>query len=486
MSDGGNPIDTIRSLMEQGRFQEALDECRALLFEDPESQEVLALLREANEAIESGEVRPVSGSTDLESRLAAEFGADEEPSGADEEPSTLSEEDRERVSALVAEGEKAFAGGRYQEALDVWSRIYIVDLNNTRAQKLIEKARVALEEEQRKWDELIQEANDLLEGKDYKGATEVFQRVLDASPNHAEALDGIERVEQAEKDDEEKAGKTKQMMVKAARLFKEGQLSEAIYTWEKVLEIEPDNERARNFLREARQKAGEPVTGSGMYDLAPPPRSDKPAAPPSARSELLTAAYDTDVPMPTVGAARSPLPKLLGIAALAALIVMGGVYLVLNRDTGGLDDDIDVVDVEPTIEAAPAAPVEDVVPPVLEAVTVAELDKEIGANPTYDEAKKAFGEGRYEQAAALYKTIMLEVPDNPLVKQQLHRSFYDAGVMALRAGETDHAAELFSTALDIEPQDSIAKRNLEAARRYAGTKPDDRLRWYAQLLVLRS
>lgn len=478
-------IRAIRQIIDEGRFQEALDECRALLFEDPQNQEVLALLREATEGMESGAPASSSRASSYE-----EEPLDEEGDGDDEgaESTGLSGEDQERLKALVDEGEEAFAAGRFQQAIDVWSRIYIVDLNNTRAQKLVDRARKALDEELRRFDEIIQDANDLLERKDYDGAAARFKEVLEESPQHPEATEGLERIEQSKRDEAERESKSKQLLAKASKLLKDGATAEATYTLEKLLESEPGNVRARQMLDSARRASGEhPVlaepTGSGRPRTSGPVATRPAAA--SASSDAPQGADSGALPLPYSG---NPLPKFLGIAALAAVIVGGSVYALLSSDPMGdveIDFDQLVTATPEQTPDVPSSPVEDLLPASLDPETTTALDKELSANPSYPLAKKAYVEGRFEEAMGIFRTLSTEVPDNALVKQHLHRCLFNTAVLALRGGDAVTAAGRFSEALAMEPQDSVAQRGLKAARNYEGKAADDRLRWYGQLLPLR-
>ncbi|MFN7972771.1 MAG: tetratricopeptide repeat protein [Acidobacteriota bacterium] len=470
-------VDSIRSLVAEGRYQEAIDECRAQLFEDPENAEVVALMREATAALE-GEgpaVAPRGGSYDT-----GEAEEEEEPADS----SDLAAEDRERVDTLVKEGQALFDDGRLQQAIDAWSRIYIIDLNNQRAHRLIEKARIALEEEQRKWDEVIQEGNDLLDAGKFDEALAKYREVLDSNPNHGEALEAVERVESMRRQREEKQQKSKELWAKAQKLLKDQNYSEAIYNLEKLLELEPKNREAAQALAEAKRQSGDlvvsnaaPVAGKGKKGAAPK------AASSAASLDLSPDAQD----MPVASVKRSnPLPKLVAVAFVASAIVGGATYFLLTMGSEVPDDADDpvVTTVTPTV-MTPAAPVEDVVPVALEAAAVTAAEKEIGKNATYLDARKAFNDGRFEQAASLYQAALNELPGNALVTQQLHRCYYNAGVIALRGGDAGKAVEQWNLALQMDPTDTVTKRNLEAAKRYAGAPSDDRIRWYAQLSSLR-
>lgn len=517
-NDLSRHVASVRKLMSDGRYQEVIDECRGMLFDDPENEDVLSLLREANAAIESGEeVRPSAefdeepeaeivettpvddamgepeeAGTDeppagntamtLEERLSQEFGGD-----ATEAPSDLGDDDQARVTALVDEGQAYFDDGRFQHAIDVWSRIFIVDLNNSNAQKLIERARVALEEDQRKWDELIQEGNDHLDAEEFEQAAAKFNQVLQASPNHAEAVEGLERIEQHHAEASEKADKSKELMSKGAKLFQDGKVSEAIYTWEKLLEIDPNNQRAREYLSEARQQMDQPVTGADMYaEAAPAPSSAATiGAPAGQQSDLLSAAYSEEESLPEAPEIKSPLPKFLAIAGVAALIVAAAIFFSLGRETIDFEAiDAQYSEVGATTSVGQSAPVEDVIPPALDPATVELLEAELSEVAPYLEARTAFEEGRYADSVDLYQLAQQEAPDNALLRQQFHRSQFNLGVLAARSGSWSEATSRLEAALALEPEDSVAKRVVAAITRNQ-SNADERLTWFAQLVPLR-
>ncbi len=101
----------------------------------------------------------------------------------------------ERVQELLVKGQAAFDAGSYQEAIDIWSRIYLIDPSSESAGERIDAARARLEEQSRELELLLHEANEAAERGDTPRALEMVERVLAQQSGHLEALDLKERLE---------------------------------------------------------------------------------------------------------------------------------------------------------------------------------------------------------------------------------------------------------------------------------------------------
>ena len=64
-------------------------------------------------------------------------------------------------------------------------------------------------------------------------------------------------------------------------------------------------------------------------------------------------------------------------------------------------------------------------------------------------------------------------------------SWYNWGVLRLKAGELNDAEERFQEVLDLEPNDHEARSHLEVVHRYQTRPPDASLTAYSQGLPLR-
>lgn len=119
------------------------------------------------------------------------------------------EADNARIDRLLDEGQKIYERGDYQEAIDVWSRIFLIDIDNLDASNRIEEAR--------KWKAEVERAEKLFhEGvaQIERGATaeglSSFRKALELVPDHSltrEYLDqlGADQVPADERADEAEA-----------------------------------------------------------------------------------------------------------------------------------------------------------------------------------------------------------------------------------------------------------------------------------------
>src|SRR4051812_26259708 len=68
-----------------------------------------------------------------------------------------------RIESLLIAGLDRYFGGRYEEAVHIWTRVLFLDRAHPRAKAYIDRARTALAERQRRSDELLHASQSLLE-----------------------------------------------------------------------------------------------------------------------------------------------------------------------------------------------------------------------------------------------------------------------------------------------------------------------------------
>ncbi len=118
------------------------------------------------------------------------------PPAAEPSPEEAGEEGaEEKVQELLARGQAAFDSGSYQEAIDIWSRIYLIDPSSETAGERIDAARARMEEQSRELELLLHQANEAADQGDTAAALEILEGVLSRQPGHLEALDLKERLE---------------------------------------------------------------------------------------------------------------------------------------------------------------------------------------------------------------------------------------------------------------------------------------------------
>jgi len=137
---------------------------------------------------------PEPGGFDLAGEPA---GVEDAPRGAAED-SMAEPEAGERVQALLDEGEAAFDRGEYQAAIDAWSRIFLIDIDNQDAAQRIEKARQLKAEQERETEEIFHAGVARFDAGDWEGAREAFRKVLDEQPSYILAREYLEKIDERE------------------------------------------------------------------------------------------------------------------------------------------------------------------------------------------------------------------------------------------------------------------------------------------------
>ncbi len=132
---------------------------------------------------------------DQDAELSDLFSLPEEDGGdTTEEHDDDSAEGDDRVAELLAKGQQAFDSGSFQEAIDVWSRVYLVDPSSEVAGERIDEARARLEETSRELELLLHQANEAADHGRVQEALEAVDDILARQPGHLEALDLKERL----------------------------------------------------------------------------------------------------------------------------------------------------------------------------------------------------------------------------------------------------------------------------------------------------
>ena len=437
-----------------------------------------------------------------------------------------------KIAQLLAEGDQLQGQGKLHEAIDAWSRVFIIEDSNSDAEQRIDGARRALEDQARQMEEGLIRATDLEKEGRLEEARGELQAVLGIRPGHAEAQGMLEKVQ--------------------ARIDAGEEEVEAI-------PLEATDEVPA---------AEEPVAPAGAPPVPPPP-PELPQFPVDA-DDSGEAQTPTPPPKPPERerAVRTPAPKrsgaLVAVVALISVTVLGyGGWLAYQAffpsvpmddlsagippagdaeqnagpaDGGGGGESAvapGVGGVEPAGEPAgppepePAQPVvspgaagarsaellqsgirqfeagnyEAAVAQFQEAVKLdsANFDAQDWRDKAQAEVGKAalFGEemvsiqnlvDERDFHNALYKLYRVEPSDD--IQQRRTDSWiascwHDWGVLLLRAGNPGQAVEKLQEALKARPDDAEAVKHLEVARRYSRRAVDDSYRTYVSRLELR-
>jgi tetratricopeptide (TPR) repeat protein len=100
-----------------------------------------------------------------------------------------------RIQALLAQGQEESDRGDFQSAIDTWSRIYLIDAQNSEAEHRISQARQRREEVDRLAEQRFHEALDAFDQKRLEDAKTLCQEAIKLQPQHLEAHDLLQRLE---------------------------------------------------------------------------------------------------------------------------------------------------------------------------------------------------------------------------------------------------------------------------------------------------
>jgi tetratricopeptide (TPR) repeat protein len=105
-------------------------------------------------------------------------------------------ESERRIQQLLAEGQTALEGGDPQAAIDVWSRIFLIDIDHQEAARRIENARRMKAERDRQVEEAFHEGLARLEAHDADAARRAFERVLELQPGHLQSREYLQQLDE--------------------------------------------------------------------------------------------------------------------------------------------------------------------------------------------------------------------------------------------------------------------------------------------------
>ena len=122
------------------------------------------------------------------------------PNAAPRDPAEDAEgDDREsRVEDLLLAGLDQYFAGRYEEAIDVWTRVAFLDRRNSRAKAYIDRARGLVAERQREVEALVQEGVAAYHAGDLASARALLTKAVDRGGHTDTAHLFLERLHRSE------------------------------------------------------------------------------------------------------------------------------------------------------------------------------------------------------------------------------------------------------------------------------------------------
>jgi tetratricopeptide (TPR) repeat protein len=196
-----------------------------------------------------------------------QVGGDSEEQQPTEKLEFLSDEDR--IKQLLRDGDQLSSHGHYQRAIEVWSEIFMLDVNHPEALQKIEVARQAAAQQRTASQEIVKRGIAAYEGGDIEQARELFEQVRASDPDNPEAARYMEMLPAPS----EAPASLEDMIAQAEDAEKRGQYREAAVLFSQALAIDADNaelaDRVKNLnLMAKRQEQGRTVMGNARAFLA--------------------------------------------------------------------------------------------------------------------------------------------------------------------------------------------------------------------------
>jgi tetratricopeptide (TPR) repeat protein len=424
------------------------------------------------------------------------------PEPAPEEPESPSQE--QEIESLLSRGDEAARSGNRQQAIEIWSRVFLIDINNTEAVTRIEKARQEMAEGNRRIADSLRRGRESFEAGDFTAAREAFLEVLALDMNEETARSYIDRIEQELA--RPSAGLDLSRKVPAGDILEEELAAAAAPQPEAIAEPEfeplpaPPSPAPRRTVDKrfvaALGVAALLAVGAGAYFLLRPARPAPGRAAEGGPSlEHATMLFRDGKLAETIAELKRISPDSPDYARAQKLLTS------LTRGKGRTADAASASAPEAE-EASPAerAGARPSSEPSADSARLRAQAEQALTEKRYIEALKAFSaagpafqsdptfaqsmaaasekvseltpavklynEGEYETAIPMLWRIYQEDHDNQDARSYLVRSYYNLGVSQLHNGLFSKAAESFNEAIQLDPTDADAIRNKKFAERY--------------------
>jgi tetratricopeptide (TPR) repeat protein len=419
------------------------------------------------------------------------------PRAAPEPPPGPSPE--QEIASLLAKGDEASRAGNRQQAIEIWSRIFLIDINNSEAVGRIEKARQEMAEGNRRVAENLKQGRESFEAGDLTRAREAFLAVLALDENDQTARSYLDRIESqlsrpSTGADLSKKAAAGDVLADAMAEAAESQASEL-----EADEAEPARPvsaakpaRRPRDIRFLAALGGAALIALivGGYFLLRPSRPARPGSEASANGPSLehaTALFREGKLTETVAELRQ-IPAGHPDYARAQKLLAS---LTRKEDSGAAQPS--GAPAEKPIAAAPSGPAPEAVARRQEAERALSEKRYIdalkgfnlaapafGEDPTFSQAMgaasekvneitpavKLYNEGEFDTAIPILWRIYQADRGNQDARSYLLRSYYNQGIGQLQNGLYPKASDSFKEVLAIDPSDADAIRHKKFAERY--------------------
>ncbi|HXI14151.1 MAG TPA: tetratricopeptide repeat protein [Thermoanaerobaculia bacterium] len=429
-----------------------------------------------------------------------------------------SPEDQTRIARYLEDGDRAFKTGDFQEAIDIWSRIFLIDVTNETASERIENAKRKRQAVEGRNEELITEGVAAYMRRDLEAAKRRFDEVLTTDAGNVTASDYLRKIDVARSSPDQSS----------ASFPETSSSSDSLAGFD---DFPAEDQGAGGMLMPPDpEPAASPGAGKGKGTTPPVATS-------TSRSSwktplmigalvlfLAAASYFAYTRFFSGEQAETAIESQTALREAQSLSKRGqydrAIALLLTIQPGDQyhDQAIEMLadlkkkkgEAASMINGRPAG---DVFAELLvsaraavdsfdfvaakkmyeEASAIRPLPPE--AKPFYDNASQQvakldnamvlFKEGKYRDALLVLDGLSKENPQNQNIRQLLVNAHFNIGKGALESENMQEAAASFDEVLKANPQDELARRSRELVKRYEKEPKDLLYRIYAKYLPLR-
>ena len=429
-----------------------------------------------------------------------------------------SPDDDKKIQQYLADGDRAFDAGDHQQAIDLWSRIFLIDVTNEEASQRIEKAKGRRREMESKVESVLSAGVQALERKDNEAALSRFNEVLRLDPGNTAAQGYIDRMSQTITERGTGAHEAPIIAPSAASQpdifddFAESGAYESSLT-------PPEPARASASKAGKQAPAPEPVktkttrggpmrvvfTILGVVVLVAAvwfgwsKFKSKPSYDPAAAQAIFTQAgamakqgkYDQAIALlqdvkpddPQHDKALQMIADLQQKKSQASELIGGRpAEAVYQESLANGRVAFEALDYEAAKKAFDAASRIKPLPPDMQAL----YDQASLQAAKLDGAKALFKERKYQDAITSLEQLAQTDPRNASIKRMITDAHFNLGAQALQNERVPDAIREFDEVLKGEPNDELARRSRTLAERYNGQPKDLLYQIYVKYLPMRT
>ena len=420
-------------------------------------------------------------------------------------------DDQKKVQQYLADGDRAAANNDYQQAIDLWSRIFLIDVTNDEASQRIENAKAKRRDIENKVDALVS-AGEMAYGRDNETARAKFSEALRLDPANVTAHDYLERLSNAVSEGGAAGFEAPFVPPPSSGrdLFDDEISVSGTYDSLKPPEAVP----AKSVAKAKEKAAPSPRRGSSMGIIATiagvlvvaalgwfvwSKYMAKPAYDPSATEATIHQAealakrgrfddaiaklQDVKPADPQHDKALEMIADLQHRKAQAAEMVNGRpAALVYEESIIAGRAAYDAHDFDTAKKAFDTAarikPLPEDVKPIYDAASQ--------QSARLEGARALFADQKYQETIATLDPMLQADPQNQSIRRMLVGAHFNLGAAALQEERVPDAIREFDAVLKNDPNDITAKRSKELAERYSGQPKDLLYKIYVKYLPLRN